>query len=135
MAHLWSAPPRAAETSPSKTKLPTEPTAVVPVEAGDVLHAPRCWWHAATSAGEPSLHPTGGLAGRTGVDLLTWLVDELHPEQAIRQALPGSGGQDHRASWRDQGAKLVQGRQSPGKKEAHKLRRPGRPCGVDRGSR
>ncbi|RFU40213.1 hypothetical protein DZF91_18210 [Actinomadura logoneensis] len=90
---------------------PSEPIDEFTLRAGDVLHVPRGWWHAAAaSAGKPSLHLTCGLATHTGVDLLAWLVDELRAEHAIRQDLPRPGDQHGQDSWRAQAAKLVQER-------------------------
>lgn len=87
---------------------PTEPIAELTLRAGDVLHVPRGWWHAAAaSAGEPSLHLTCGLATHTGADLLMWLVDELRAEQAIRQDLPRPADQNGQRAWRKQVAELV----------------------------
>lgn len=62
---------------------------------GDVLHIPRGYWHRATrsSSGEGySLHATFGIQQRTGIDLLTWMIDEqARGRVALRRDLPGLG--------------------------------------------
>jgi ribosomal protein L16 Arg81 hydroxylase len=55
---------------------------------GDVLYIPRGHWHEATAQLEPSLHLTLGLFARTGIDFLTWLVDELRDDVRWRDAFP-----------------------------------------------
>ncbi len=71
------------------TDTPTDPVDEFTLHAGDVLHVPRGWWHAAAaSEGQPSLHLTCGLATHTGIDLLTWLVDELRSHEVVRADAP-----------------------------------------------
>jgi hypothetical protein len=53
-----------------------------------VLYIPRGHWHEATAQLEPSLHLTLGLFARTGIDFLTWLVDELRDDVRWRDAFP-----------------------------------------------
>ena len=62
------------------------------LHTGDVLHIPRGYWHRASRAdsGEGySLHATFGIPQRTGVDMLTWLVDEhARGRELLRRDLP-----------------------------------------------
>ncbi len=55
---------------------------------GDVLYIPRGHWHYAVAAEEPSLHLTLGIHCKTGIDLLEWLVSELHEQSEWRKSLP-----------------------------------------------
>lgn len=59
---------------------------------GDVLHIPRGYWHRASRAAEGaghSLHATFGLQQRTGIDLLSWLVDQhARQHEVFRHDLP-----------------------------------------------
>lgn len=61
------------------------------LHAGDVLYVPRGWFHAPqpdTGEGALSLHATVGLEPVTGVELLTWLTDELRAVELVRRELP-----------------------------------------------
>jgi ribosomal protein L16 Arg81 hydroxylase len=85
---------------------PDEPIDEFTLHAGDVLHVPRGWWHAAAaSAGEPSLHLSFGLSPHTGVDLLSWLVDELRVHEVLRADVPPAGAAQ--IEWRGEVAKLI----------------------------
>ncbi|WP_106402583.1 cupin domain-containing protein [Actinocorallia populi] len=86
---------------------PTTPIDEFTLRAGDVLHVPRGWWHAAAaSTGQPSLHLTCGLTTHTGVDLLAWLIDELRAHEIIRTDIPRTA--DHAdAMWRNDIAELL----------------------------
>lgn len=87
---------------------PEQPIDGFTLRAGDVLHVPRGWWHAAAaSVGEPSLHLTCGLATHTGVDLLTWLVDELRVHEVVRSDVPRFAADTDQAAWRAELAKLL----------------------------
>lgn len=55
---------------------------------GDVLYVPRGHWHEANAQLEPSLHLTLGIYARTGIDFLTWLVDELREDVRWRDTFP-----------------------------------------------
>lgn len=55
---------------------------------GDVLYIPRGHWHYAIASEMPSLHLTLGIHTKTGIDLLEWLVNQLHQQEAWRQSLP-----------------------------------------------
>ncbi|MFM9265091.1 cupin domain-containing protein [Tychonema sp. BBK16] len=55
---------------------------------GDVLYIPRGHWHYAVACEEPSLHLTLGIHGKTGIDLLEWLVSELREQSEWRKSLP-----------------------------------------------
>ncbi|MFJ7275486.1 cupin domain-containing protein [Kitasatospora sp. NPDC098663] len=72
---------------------PTEPTgepiADFVLTPGDVLYLPRGWWHAVTAdQGTASLHVTFGLVAHTGADLLSWVVDRVRAETAVRLDVP-----------------------------------------------
>jgi ribosomal protein L16 Arg81 hydroxylase len=54
----------------------------------DVLYIPRGWWHEAIALGEPTLHLTFGINNRTGIDLVTWLIDQLRAKTIFRMDLP-----------------------------------------------
>jgi ribosomal protein L16 Arg81 hydroxylase len=87
---------------------PDQPTDAFTLRAGDVLHVPRgCWHAAAASTGQPSLHLTCGLATHTGIDLLSWLVDELRAYEPMRADLPRSADGTTRSAWRRQVIKLL----------------------------
>ncbi|RSN52508.1 hypothetical protein DMH08_28475 [Actinomadura sp. WAC 06369] len=87
---------------------PENPIDEFTLYAGDVLHVPRGWWHAASaSTGQPSLHLTCGLSTHTGIDLLTWLVDRLRDEHALRADLPRPDDHDGRAAWSRKVTKLI----------------------------
>lgn len=78
------------------------------LRAGDALHVPRGWWHAAAaSTGQPSLHLTCGLATHTGVDLLSWLVDDLRAQDSVRADIPRLADQDAQTAWRCEMGKLL----------------------------
>ncbi|MFP8959626.1 JmjC domain-containing protein [Streptomyces nanhaiensis] len=60
------------------------------MKAGDVMHIPRGYWHAATRAGRGgghSTHVTFGFAKRTAVSWLTWLADWSRQEEVFRHDL------------------------------------------------
>jgi hypothetical protein len=85
---------------------PRHPIDDLTLRAGDALHVPRGWWHAAaTAAGQPSVHLTFGLDPHTGADLLTWLIDELRTQEALRTDIPL--GVDDRTAWRGEVAKVL----------------------------
>lgn len=70
------------------TTPPEKPLAELMLTDGDVLSIPRGWWHIATAVDEPSLHLTAGITQDTGIDLLTWWVDELRADERFRRDLP-----------------------------------------------
>ncbi|MFD9973238.1 JmjC domain-containing protein [Streptomyces sp. NPDC059017] len=60
------------------------------MKAGDVMHIPRGYWHAATRVGHGdghSTHVTFGFAKRTAVSWLTWLADWSRQEEIFRHDL------------------------------------------------
>jgi ribosomal protein L16 Arg81 hydroxylase len=68
---------------------------------GDVLYVPKGMWHYACATAQPSVHLTIALFQRTGIDFLTWLVNELRDDETFRRRFPfvtrtelprGSGG-------------------------------------------
>src|ERR1039457_892314 len=65
-----------------------EPRAEFILDAGDLLHIPRGWWHDVTAVDEPSLHLTAGVTPATGADLIAWATDQLLRCELIRQNLP-----------------------------------------------
>ncbi|MFJ6568799.1 JmjC domain-containing protein [Streptomyces sp. NPDC091292] len=65
------------------------------MRAGDVMHIPRGYWHAATRVGRGgghSTHVTFGFAKRTAVSWLTWLADWSRQEEVFRHDLDRWGG-------------------------------------------
>ncbi|MBO2455436.1 cupin-like domain-containing protein [Actinomadura barringtoniae] len=87
---------------------PEQPIDEFTLQAGDVLHVPRGWWHAAAaSTGQPSLHLTCGLTTHTGIDLLSWLVDELRAHEVIRADLPRLADEASQTAWCREAAKLL----------------------------
>ncbi|WP_194925791.1 cupin domain-containing protein [Catenulispora pinisilvae] len=88
------------------TELPEEPTGE-PIDefvlsAGDVLYVPRGHWHdVAAVPGQRSLHLTFGLGVTTGVDLLTFLADDLRGTALFREDLPILSGPQEQAAYLD----------------------------------
>ncbi|MEG4283567.1 cupin domain-containing protein [Microcoleus sp. A006_D1] len=66
----------------------TPPYLTCTLHPGDVLYIPRGHWHYAVASDEPSLHLTLGIHGKTGIDLLEWLVGELRQQEEWRKSLP-----------------------------------------------
>lgn len=66
----------------------SEPVLRCVLRPGDLLYIPRGHWHYAVATEQPSLHLTLGVLGKTGVDLLEWLVSELKQDEAWRHNLP-----------------------------------------------
>lgn len=67
------------------------------MKAGDVMHIPRGYWHAATRVGRGaghSTHVTFGFAKRTAVSWLTWLADWSRQEEVFRHDLDRWGNPD-----------------------------------------
>ncbi|MGB7060607.1 MAG: cupin domain-containing protein [Geitlerinemataceae cyanobacterium] len=58
------------------------------LEPGDVLYIPRGHWHYALALDRPSLHLTLGIHGKTGIDVLEWIVEEFKKKEQWRQTLP-----------------------------------------------
>jgi ribosomal protein L16 Arg81 hydroxylase len=58
------------------------------LEPGDVLYIPRGHWHYALALDRPSLHLTLGIHGKTGIDWLSWVMEELQKKELWRQNLP-----------------------------------------------
>jgi hypothetical protein len=69
------------------------------LESGDVLYMPRGWWHVAEPVDGPSLHVTFGFAQPTGLELVSWLLEELKEVEAMRRPLPVFGVQQDRDSY------------------------------------
>ena len=55
---------------------------------GDLLYIPRGWWHVATPISEPTLHLTVGIHNRTGIDLFSWLLNQMREYKEFRMDLP-----------------------------------------------
>lgn len=69
------------------------------MKAGDVMHIPRGYWHAATRVGRGgghSAHVTFGFAKRTAVSWLTWLADWSRQEEVFRHDLDRWGSPEER---------------------------------------
>jgi hypothetical protein len=70
------------------------------LEAGDVMHIPRGWWHTATRSGAGegvSLHITFGITRRTGVAWVGYLADVARGSEVYRVDLGEPGGADGEA--------------------------------------
>ena len=67
------------------------------LEDGDFLYIPRGWWHVAEPLDEPTLHLTVGIHKRTGLDLLSWLAEQLRASEVFRQDLPRFASTTERA--------------------------------------
>jgi hypothetical protein len=80
------------------TEPPPAPIDEFTMSAGDVLYLPRGWWHVASAIGEPSLHLTFGVNPATGIDLVTWLADQLRADERFRADLPRFASADQRAA-------------------------------------
>jgi len=78
---------------------------------GDVLYIPRGHWHYALSV-TPCIHFTVGPVSRSGIDFLSWMVDQLYSDEFLRRDLPvvdaaefggdrnGAALQDHLADFK-----------------------------------
>jgi ribosomal protein L16 Arg81 hydroxylase len=58
------------------------------LEAGDVLHVPRGWWHDANALDGPSVHLTFGITCANGIDFAVWAAEELRRHELARADLP-----------------------------------------------
>ena len=82
---------RPNEMQPLKTQ------ARLTLAAGDLLYIPRGHWHDAIAVGEPTLHLTLGLATLTGIDFLSWLVDDVRSVDSARRDIPLFDAKSRRA--------------------------------------
>jgi ribosomal protein L16 Arg81 hydroxylase len=57
------------------------------LEDGDVLYLPRGFWHEASGVGEATLHLTFGIHQRTGVNLMSWIADQVRESVEFRAPL------------------------------------------------
>ena len=73
---------------------PSDPVWEELLEDGDMLYLPRGCWHLATPLDEPTLHMTVGVNNATGIDFLSWFVDQLRDATVVRQDLPHLQGAD-----------------------------------------
>jgi len=73
---------------------PSRPVLECELAPGDVLYIPRGHWHEALAQRGLSLHLTVGLQARTGIDYLTWFVDQLRSDVRFRQEFPLSFDDD-----------------------------------------
>jgi len=67
------------------------------MNAGDVMHIPRGFWHSATRVGMGeglSLHLTFGITRRTGVSWINYLADAIRSEDLFRSDLESLTGRD-----------------------------------------
>jgi ribosomal protein L16 Arg81 hydroxylase len=67
---------------------PAEPYLDLTLQKDSVLYIPRGHWHDAVAGEEQSMHLTLGLLTKTGVDFLSWIVDELRESPKVRKSLP-----------------------------------------------
>jgi hypothetical protein len=67
---------------------PTEPRIETELSPGDVLYIPRGHWHEATATEDQSLHLTVGIDAHTGIDFLTWVINELREDADCRAPFP-----------------------------------------------
>ncbi len=77
---------------------PAEPIADFMLEDGDALYVPRGCWHDVSAVGEESLHITIGFNPATGIDLVSWLADQLRTNEAFRRDLPRFGTAQDRSA-------------------------------------
>lgn len=71
------------------------------VEAGEVMHIPRGYWHRATRQEQGdgySLHATFGFHKQTGVNWLAWLVDQSREHELFRHDLNRWAATDERVA-------------------------------------
>jgi ribosomal protein L16 Arg81 hydroxylase len=81
-----------SDMSSSKQLQPTDPPYLECVlKAGDLLYIPRGHWHYAIANEQPSLHLTVGIECQTGLDWLSWLMQDLKNNADWRQRLPAIG--------------------------------------------
>ncbi|HXA18362.1 MAG TPA: cupin domain-containing protein [Thermoanaerobaculia bacterium] len=67
---------------------PSHPIMEFEMSPGDVLYIPRGCWHQALAQSGPSMHLSLIMAARTGIDFLSWLIDELRKDVRFRHELP-----------------------------------------------
>ena len=67
---------------------PTQAVMECELAPGDVLYIPRGFWHRALAQRGMSLHLTLGVNARTGIDFLTWLVDQMRGDVRFREEMP-----------------------------------------------
>lgn len=67
---------------------PTQPIWERNIEPGDFIYIPRGHWHGATGLNEPTLHITIGVNVPSGIDLITWIADQLRANETLRSDLP-----------------------------------------------
>jgi ribosomal protein L16 Arg81 hydroxylase len=67
---------------------PSHPIMEFEMTPGDVLYIPRGNWHQALAQNGPSMHLSLIVGARTGIDFLTWLIDELREDVRFRHELP-----------------------------------------------
>ncbi|MFD5087342.1 JmjC domain-containing protein [Kitasatospora sp. NPDC058406] len=71
------------------------------MQAGDVMHIPRGYWHQASRVGRSqgrSMHMTLGFAKRTGVNWFSWLADWSRETELFRRDLDRWGEPGERAA-------------------------------------
>lgn len=69
------------------------------LEDGDTLYMPRGWWHVACPRNEPSVHVTFGVSHRTGVDLLSWMIERAKASVNVRMDIPHWKSVEERRAW------------------------------------
>jgi ribosomal protein L16 Arg81 hydroxylase len=68
--------------------MPGEPILDVTLRPGEVMYVPRGWWHEALAQVQVTAHLTVGIFPRTGIDYLTWLIEELTEDNRWRKEFP-----------------------------------------------
>lgn len=76
------------QMKPQPDNPPSQPSLKCELSPGDVLYLPRGHWHQALAQRGMSLHLTFGLKARTGIDFLSWLVEEAQTDISLRHELP-----------------------------------------------
>lgn len=66
----------------------TSPVCELDMTPGDVLYLPHGWWHSVSALDEPSLHLAIGVVPDSGIDFLSWLVDQAKSNELFRRRLP-----------------------------------------------
>lgn len=69
------------------------------LDEGCLFHIPRGWWHVARPVDEPSLHLTITVRSYTGIDLVSWIANQLTTSLIARTNLPVWHSADQRREY------------------------------------